>query len=253
VLEAEPLRDRVAVVTGGAGGIGVAYGRGLAEAGATVVLADRAGDRAGQAAAKLAADGHQALGLGVDVSDEASVAAMVDVTVERFGAVDVLVNNAALMSEIPHETRLSTMPMELWDQVLAVNLTGALLCTRAVVPHMRARGYGKVVNQSSGGAFIAGGSYGISKLALVGLTIALSRELAPFGIRVNAIAPGAVNTEAGLRASPEAFRQMMQATVPFPFGEPEDLVGALVFLASPASDWVTGHTLNVDGGWIPRT
>jgi NAD(P)-dependent dehydrogenase (short-subunit alcohol dehydrogenase family) len=248
-----PLADRVAIVTGGAGGIGVAYGRGLAEAGALVVLADVAGDRAQEAAATLEAEGHRALGVAVDVTDDDSVTAMVATASARFGRVDILVNNAALMAEIVGEGGLTTMPMDVWDRVLAVNLTGPLRCVRAVVPAMRGQGYGKIINQSSGGAFQPSGAYGVSKLGLVSMTLSLARELAPFGIRVNAIAPGFTNTDAGRRSTPPEVRAAIAAAVPFPFGEPEDLVGALVFLASSASDWVTGHTLNVDGGWIPRT
>src|SRR4029453_7225654 len=118
-----PLADRVAIVTGGAGGIGVAYGRGLAEAGALVVLADVAGDRAQEAAATLEAEGHRALGVAVDVTDDDSVTAMVATASARFGRVDILVNNAALMAEIVGEGGLTTMPMDVWDRVLAVNLT----------------------------------------------------------------------------------------------------------------------------------
>ena len=250
--DARPLKDKVAIVTGAGGGIGRAYARGLAEAGASVVLADIAIDAARAATADLERDGYAALAVEVDVTDEASVAAMADATVERFGTVDVLVNNAGLMAEVMDKGGLTTIPMEVWHQTLAVNLTGPLLCTRAVVPVMKEKGYGKIVNQSSGGAFLPSQHYGVSKLGLVSVTLSLAHELAPFGIRVNAIAPGWVNTDAGLRSAPPEIREAIGAAIPFPFGDPEELVGGLVYLASAASDWVTGHTLNIDGGWIPR-
>jgi NAD(P)-dependent dehydrogenase (short-subunit alcohol dehydrogenase family) len=123
---------------------------------------------------------------------------------------------------------------------------------RAAVPVMRARGGGQIVNQVSGGAFKPGGLYSATKLALVSLTATLATQLAKDGIRVNAIAPGAVETEAGRASSPPGFRAAMEASVPIPFGQPEDLVGALLFLVGGSSSWITGQTLCVDGGWNLR-
>lgn len=253
MLDAEPLKDKVAIVTGAGGGIGRVYARGLADAGASVVLADIAVDASRAAAADLERQGYTASAVEVDVTDEASVSAMARAAVERFGSIDILVNNAALMAEILGRGTLTTIPMDVWHRTLAVNLTGPLLCTRAVVPHMVQKGYGKIINQSSGGAFLPSAHYGLTKLGLVSMTMSLAKELAPHGIRVNAIAPGWVNTEAGMRTTPPEVRAALGASIPFPFGEPEDLIGGLVFLASAASDWVTGHTLSIDGGWIPRT
>ena len=252
MIDPQPLSGKVAIVTGAGGGIGRAYARGLAEAGASVVLADIAVDAARTAAAAIEADGYPALAVPVDVTDEASVEEMARAAAEAFGSVDVLVNNAALMAEIMGST-LTTVPLDEWQRTLAVNLTGPLLCTRAVVPYMKERGYGKIVNQTSGGAFMPSQHYGITKLGLVSMTLSLASELAPFGIRVNAIAPGWVNTEAGLRSSPPEIRDLRGRAIPFPFGDPEERVGGLVYLCSAASDWVTGHTLNIDGGWIART
>jgi NAD(P)-dependent dehydrogenase (short-subunit alcohol dehydrogenase family) len=252
VLEAEPLQGQVAIVTGAGGGIGRAYARGLADAGASVVLADIAFDAARQVASDMEAAGWAAHAVEVDVTDEASVGRMAEATADRFGSIDILVNNAALMAEVMGTT-LTTIPMEMWQRTLAVNLTGPLLCTRAVVPYMMERGYGKIINQSSGGAFIPSQHYGITKLGLISMTLSLAHELAPHGIRVNAIAPGWVNTDAGFRSTPPEIRAAIGAGIPFPFADPEALVGGLVYLASAASDWVTGHTLNIDGGWIPRT
>ncbi|TCN41383.1 NAD(P)-dependent dehydrogenase (short-subunit alcohol dehydrogenase family) [Rhodococcus sp. SMB37] len=177
---------------------------------------------------------------------------MVAAAAAEFGSVDILVNNAGLMAEVVGKGGLTSMPLDLWNNTLAVNLTGPLLCTRAVVPYMKERGYGKIVNQSSSGAFMAAQAYGITKLGLVSMTVSLSRDLAPFGIRVNAIAPGMVNTEAGDIASPPELKEMVKDSIPFPFGEPEELIPGLLYLVSSGSDWVTGHTLNIDGGWVVR-
>ena len=246
------LAGKTAIVTGAAGGIGRAYARGLAEAGANVVLADIDAGAAEVAAKEIAGDGLTASAVQVDVASEASANAMAAEAHARYGSVDILVNNAALMAEVVGST-LTTVGLEEWDRTLAVNLTGPLLCARAVVPYMKESGYGKIVNQTSGGAFMASQHYGITKLGLVSMTLSLAKELSAFGIRVNAIAPGWVNTESGLRTVPPEVREALGRAIPFPFGDPEDLVGGLIYLTSAASDWVTGHTLNIDGGWIPRT
>lgn len=251
--EAKPLAGTTAIVTGAGGGIGRAYARGLAEAGASVVLADINEAAAKAAADGIAKDGHQVLAVRADVTDEASVSAMAKAAADTFGSVDILVNNAALMAEVMTAGQLTTIPLEMWRRTLDVNLTGPFLCVRAVVPYMKEKGYGKIINQSSGGAWLGGSHYGLTKLGVVSMTISLSKELGRSGIRVNAIAPGWVNTEAGLATTPPQVREAIQRSIPFPSGEPEDLVGGLVFLASPASDWVTGQVLNIDGGWITRT
>ena len=253
MIDPQPLKGKSAIVTGAAGGIGRAYARGLAEAGAAVVLADIRGEAAAEQAAAIAADGYEAIGIQVDVTSEESTLAMARQTSERFGSVDILVNNAALMAEIMAGGQLTTIPLEMWHRTLDVNLTGPFLCTRAVVPYMKEKGYGKIINQSSGGAWLGGAHYGMTKLGIVSMTISLAKELAKSGIRVNAIAPGWTNTEAGNATTSPEVRAALARSIPFPFGEPEDLVGGLVFLASAASDWVTGVTLNIDGGWITRT
>ena len=253
MIDPQPLKGKAAIVTGAAGGIGRAYARGLAEAGAAVVLADVRGEAAAEQAAAIAADGYEAIGIQVDVTSEESTLAMARQTSERFGSVDILVNNAALMAEIMTGGQLTTIPLEMWHRTLDVNLTGPFLCTRAVVPYMKEKGYGKIINQSSGGAWLGGAHYGMTKLGIVSMTISLAKELAKSGIRVNAIAPGWTNTEAGNSTTSPEVRAAVARSIPFPFGEPEDLVGGLVYLASAASDWVTGVTLNIDGGWITRT
>jgi NAD(P)-dependent dehydrogenase (short-subunit alcohol dehydrogenase family) len=243
-----PLAGRVAMVTGAAGGIGSVYARELARAGAAVALADVRSDGARSAAAEIVTDGHRAMAVECDVTSEESWKQAVELVGKELGGVDILVNNAALMVEITTSDMLE-ITIDEWDRVHRVNLTGPLLGVRAVVPHMREQGWGKIINQSSAGAYLGGGPYRSSKLALHSLTVGFARQLAPFGIRVNAIAPGQVNSEAGWRAAGER-RQKMLEQIPFGLIEPEDLAHALVYLASPASDKVTGQILNVDGGWI---
>jgi NAD(P)-dependent dehydrogenase (short-subunit alcohol dehydrogenase family) len=243
-----PLAGLVALVTGAGGGIGSVYARGLADAGASVALADIQLDAARAAAEAIAAEGHRSLAVKCDVASEQSWAAALSQVEAQLGGVDILVNNAALMAEITTNDMLE-ISIEEWERVHRVNLTGPLLGVRAVVPHMRTQGWGKIINQSSAGAYLGGGAYRSSKLALHSLTVGFARQLAPFGIRVNAIAPGQVNSEAGWRAAGERRPSMLEQ-IPFGLVEPEDLVPALVYLASPASDKVTGQILNVDGGWI---
>jgi NAD(P)-dependent dehydrogenase (short-subunit alcohol dehydrogenase family) len=248
------LEGKVAVVTGGAGGIGREYGRALGAAGASVVLADLDGERAQEAARELRGDGLRAIGVQADVTSEESTQAMAEAASREFGGVDILVNNAALMAEIP-QLSLLELPLDWWDRVLRVNLTGALICARACVPSMVERGGGKIINQSSGGAFVNGRPYGISKMALISLTHGLARDLGQHRINVNAIAPGAIETESALSMFPvgSPWRERMHELTPLPRAAgPEDLFGALLFLASSASDWVTGQCINVDGGWVMR-
>jgi len=247
------LDGKVAIVTGGAGGIGRAYCRALAEAGASVVVADLDGTGAQKVSGELEVDGFSAIPATVDITDVESVASMVDAARSAFDGIDVLVNNAAII-DMPY-TALATYPLDWWERGFRINVTGALICTQAVVPVMLERGGGKIINQASSGAFTAAGAYGIGKLALVGLTVALAKELGPQDIHVNAIAPGMVDTEVALKSVPRdsPLRERMRTTAAIKaFGEPEDLCGALLFLASSASDWMTGQTLNIDGGTIFR-
>jgi len=248
------LSGKVAVITGGAGGIGVVYGEALAEAGASVLLADLNADAAQDAADGLSNKGHVAAGTGVDVRSAESAAAMAETAVRVFGGIDVLINNAAIMVDLP-PFGLATMPVDEWDRVIDVNLRGPLLCTQAVVPAMEARGGGRIVNGLSAGGFMPGGVYGVSKFALHGLTINLASELGHRGINVNAIAPGLVDNDSAYVALPKdsPFREAIAAAIPGkPSGPPEDLVGTLLLLCSKAGDWITGQTILVDGGWVTR-
>jgi NAD(P)-dependent dehydrogenase (short-subunit alcohol dehydrogenase family) len=251
------LAGKVALVTGVGGrpgGIGEAYAGALGVFGASVVAADLSAEGAEAAAGRLREQGIEAIGVQVDISDPASVAAMAARAQEAFGGVDILVNNAALMLEILR-MRTSTITLEDWNTVLSVNLTGALLCAQAVIPTMRERGWGRIVNQLSSGAFPAQGVYGISKLALMGLTTALAQEVGRSGITVNAIAPGITDSGAGLtlRQNPTRYFEILQETVALRVrGQPDELTGALLYLCSEAGSWTTGQVLHVDGGTVIR-
>ena len=248
------LSGKVAIITGGAGGIGTIYARGLCEAGASVVLADVDAGAAEAAADELVAAGHDATGTTVDVRSAESAAAMSQAAVDAFGGVDILINNAAIMTDLP-PFGLADMPAAEWDRVMNVNLRGPLLCTQAVVPQMTARGGGRIVNGLSSGGFMPGGVYGVSKFALHGLTLNLAAELGGRNINVNAIAPGLVANESGYASLPKdsPFRDAIAAQIPGkPSGPPQDLVGTLLLLCAQAGDWITGQTILVDGGWNLR-
>jgi NAD(P)-dependent dehydrogenase (short-subunit alcohol dehydrogenase family) len=251
------LDGKVAVVTGAGGrgnSIGRAYALGFANAGASIVVADLNKDGAQVVADEIVAAGGKAIAVGCDVSNEEQTLALAAAAKEAFGGVDILVNNAALMVDVSYDD-LETIGLDAWRKAFAVNVEGALLCARAVAPSMRERGGGRIINQTSGGAFPATGLYGISKLALVGLTTALAKRYGKDGITCNAIAPGNVMSDAGKLLVPDdsPFIKFLQMTVAMrPRGEPDELVGAAVLLASDAGSWITGQVLHVDGGWVLR-
>lgn len=251
------LDGKVALVTGAGGrgnSIGRAYAMGLAAAGAEVVVADLNKEGAAQVCAEIDAAGGRSLAVGVNITDPVSVKAMAKLAKDTFGGVDILVNNAALMAELG-QLAATDIAIEEWDRIMNVNVTGALHCVQAIVPMMRERGGGKIVNQTSGGAFPAVSIYGISKLALVGLTTTLARQLGRENINVNAIAPGNITSDAGKQLVPDdsPFIQFLEATVAMRArGAPDELVGTLLMLCSPAGDWITGQVMHVDGGWVIR-
>jgi NAD(P)-dependent dehydrogenase (short-subunit alcohol dehydrogenase family) len=248
------LDEKVAIVTGGGGAIGQVYGRALAEAGAAVVLADVNGENAERAAGALRDGGASVLGVRVDITDRASAEAMAAAAIEEFGGVDILVNCAALMAEIPFGDLLD-VTADLFDAVMRVNVLGAIHCSASVKASMLERGGGRIINQVSAGAFMPGGLYGISKIGLVNVTATLATTLGPLGINVNAIAPGLVMNDPGYRSLAEdsPLRAAIAAGIPGKKTAPaEDLVGALLLLASDAGAWINGQTISVDGGWIIR-
>jgi 3-oxoacyl-[acyl-carrier protein] reductase len=243
--------DGVAVVTGGGQGIGRAFSLALAEHGARVVVADLHEETAARVAEEIDRAGGSARAIRCDVADEESVAAMVAEARATLGPPSVLVNNAAIFSTLRMRP-FTEIPAAEWDAVMAVNVRGAFNCARAVVPAMAEAGYGKIVNVSSSTVFLGRPNYlhyVTSKAALIGFTRALASEVGPMGIRVNAITPGSTQTEVPRDTITPEQRQAMAAQVALRRVQtPDDLVGALVFLASPASDFITGQTINVDGG-----
>ena len=235
------LSGRAAIVTGGAKGIGRHYSRALAAEGARVMIADIADGK--ELAQEIAAE-HGAN----------SVASAVAAAIERFGKIDVLVNNAALFAPL-QETKCTEIDGELWDKVMAVNLRGPFLMVKHVAPHMIAQGYGKIINIGSGTAFRGIPwmlHYVTSKGGIMAFTRALARELGEHGIRVNTLAPGFTLSDTVMRENPghveTARERAVQSRSLRRDEHPQDLLGALVFLASAESDFVTGQTLAVDGG-----
>jgi NAD(P)-dependent dehydrogenase (short-subunit alcohol dehydrogenase family) len=248
------LSGRTAIVTGGAKGIGRHYSQALAAEGAQVMIADIA-DGSELAQEIAARHGANSVASAVaDVSDEASVERLVAATLARFGKIDVLVNNAALFAPLP-ETKCTEIDAGLWDRVMAVNLRGPFLMVKHVAPHMQAQGYGKIINIGSGTAFRGIPwmlHYVTSKGGIMAFTRALARELGEQGIRVNTLSPGFTLSDTVLRENPghveTARERAVQSRSLRRDEHPQDLLGALVFLSSADSDFITGQTLAVDGG-----
>ena len=244
------LNGAVVVVTGGGKNLGLEYCRAFARQGCQVVVADIA-DTA-PAVEELTSLGARAVGVRVDVTDEASVAEMISAAM-TFGRIDVLVNNAALYGDLVRAP-LAELGRDAFEQTMTVNVTGTFLCTKAVWPVMRSQGAGSIINISSGTFWVGLGSahYVASKGAVIGLTRVAAREGGPFGIRCNAITPGFTMSQASIDVMGSATELADRITAATPLGraeQPADLVGTVLFLASGASAFMTGQTLNVDGGW----
>ena len=250
------LHDRVAIVTGGARGIGRETAETLSTAGARVVIADRDKGAAEAAATQMSAAGLRASAIHVDVADEASVEAMVQATMEREGRLDILINNAGIA------IRRAAVDLALadWDKVVAVNMTGAFLCARVAVQPMIAAGVGgAIVNVASimglsGGGLYPNVSYQATKGAIVNMTRALAVEWAPQGVRVNAVAPTYVRTELiePILKDPELVARIEAMTPLRRLAEPRDVAASIAFLVSPAAAMITGHVLAVDGGFLAQ-
>lgn len=244
---------KVAIVTGAGGGIGQAYAEALAREGAAVVVADINAEGAERVSAGILADGGTALAVAVDVSDPASAQAMADRTVAEYGGIDYLVNNAAIFGGMKLDMLL-TVDWDYYQKFMRVNLDGALVCTRAVYKRMAERGGGAIINQSSTAAWLYSNYYGLAKAGINSLTQQLSRELGWQNIRINAIAPGPIDTEANRTTTPQQIVADIVQRIPLSrMGQPEDLVGMCLFLLSDEAKWITGQIFNVDGGQIIRS
>ena len=245
--------EKVGIVTGAGGGIGQAYAEALAREGAAVVVADINTEGAERVVAGIRAEGGTALAVHVDVSDPDSAKAMADRTLAAFGGIDYLVNNAAIFGGMKLDFLL-TVDWDYYKKFMSVNLDGALVCTRAVYRKMAKRGGGAIVNQSSTAAWLYANYYGLAKVGVNGLTQQLSRELGGQNIRINAIAPGPIDTEANRTTTPQEMVADIVRAIPLSrMGQPEDLVGMCLFLLSDQARWITGQIFNVDGGQIIRS
>ncbi|MBA2587089.1 MAG: glucose 1-dehydrogenase [Alphaproteobacteria bacterium] len=249
-MTAFDLTGKVALVTGGNGGIGLGMAKGLAEAGATVMVAGRDADKNSRAVIAL---GGNADSVSADMADEDGVKAVVDATVQKFGRLDILVNNAGInIRKSPQDYAL-----EEWHRVLNINLTSLFVCCQAAYPHLKMRG-GKIINIGSmmsifGASFAA--PYGASKGGVVQLTKSLASAWAAENIQVNAVLPGWIDTELtkGARQQVSGLHEKVLARTPAGrWGAPQDMAGIAIFLASPASDFITGTAIPVDGGYAAQ-
>lgn len=238
----------VAVITGGGRGFGKAFGIALAAEGAHVALVDRDGDAAQAAAAEIRASGGSATAHAGDVTDEAGMAAIMAEVAAGHGGIDILINNAGLHSD-EYGKPITVMGLAKVRRLFEVNVIGVINCTLAALPHMKGRKGASIVNISSSAAHMGGSAYGDSKLAVAGLTITLARELAPEGIRVNAISPGLILTETIRAELPEATKARVKAMQMSSIdGEERHIVDAMLFLTSGKAEFITGETLRVAGG-----
>jgi 3-oxoacyl-[acyl-carrier protein] reductase len=244
------LKDKIAIVTGGAGGIGTGICRAFAEEGANVAIVDQDNIDKGNA---LAADieetyGRSAVSIKADVSNISEVRAMVSDVSARWSKIDILVNNAGISTV----SRIEHMSEEEWDHVIGVNLKGHFLCSQAVIPFLKQQQHGKIVNMGSlnakNGGIITGGAYASSKGAVHSFTFALSKELAAYGISVNAVAPGPIDTDM-IRAYPEDKVRSMLEHIPLKrLGSVDEVAKTIVFLASQDANYITGEVIDINGG-----
>jgi 3-oxoacyl-[acyl-carrier protein] reductase len=242
--------DKVAVVTGAGQGIGEAYAKALAREGAAVVIAEISETQGVRVAREIEDTGSRALFVHTDVAAPDSAQLMAQRTVEVFGGIDYLINNAAIFAGMRRESLL-TVDYDYYKRFMEVNMNGALIVTRAVYKHIAARGGGAIVNQSSTAAYEAGNYYKIAKTGVNAITIGLAKELGPMNIRINAVAPGPTDTLATQTSVPPERLQALLSNLPLRrIGTTDDIVKTCLFLLSDDASWVTGQTWCVDGGTV---
>jgi len=246
------LQGKIAIVTGSTKGIGRAVAIGYAEEGASVIVCGRSDDLAKSLAEELTQKGKKAVALRLDVTSVDSVKQVVDQVAQQFGRIDILVNNAGIS---PIWKRAEDTGKEAWDQIIATNLTGAFLCAQAVGKVMIKQKSGKIINMTSVGGEVAMPrlvAYCASKAGIISLTQVLAAEWAQYNILVNAIGPSYVETDftAGLRGNQAIYDDLKNKNLLKRFAQPEEIVGVAIFLASNESNYITGQTIFIDGGWL---
>jgi NAD(P)-dependent dehydrogenase (short-subunit alcohol dehydrogenase family) len=242
------LENRVAIVTGAAGDMGLAIGQQLLAAGASVLLSDIDGEGVAAAAARLHGDASRVLALGADATSEDDASAMVSAATERFGGVDILVNNAGIL----RPTRVDEISVEEWELVVDGNLKSTFVCSRAVLPTMKRNRYGRIVNMSSSAgrsvSTLGGAHYTAAKAGILGLTRALAKEMAPYGITSNSVCPGLIDTGmVAANCSPERVKAYEESFPISRLGSPQEVAQLVLFLVSEA-DYITGAAVDINGG-----
>lgn len=242
---------KTVIVTGAGGGIGEGYAKACAARGMNVVIAELAEEGGNRVAGEIQAEGGKALFVKTDVGSEESAKNCCAASVEAFGNVDYLINNAAIFGDMKIQGYLD-VDMDYLEKFMRINAHGALIMTRAVVDSMTSAGGGAIVNQSSTAAWMGMGFYGVAKLALNGITQSLARELGPRNIRINAIAPGPTDTGALQKTAGDYAKEMIKTMPLQRLGQPSDMADAALFLLSDQASWITGQVVNVDGGQFMR-
>lgn len=248
------LEGKVAIITGGARGLGMAIAETFVSAGANLLIADINETAAAQTCEEFARKGSEVKAKYVDISSEKSVDEMVDFALKHFGKIDILVNNAAIAGGEPAPEKLEK---EFWDKIIAVDLTGTFLCSKAVGIHMIKQRHGKIINMASISGLVVqrltgkhNPAYSVAKAGVIMLTKVLAGEWARYNINVNAIAPTWFDTQMGMaKKNPEQLVEMLRDIPLGRIGKPEDLAGTALYLASDASNFITGHTVLIDGGY----